>query len=234
MGSTSGPLKNSFSRIFLQPYSTSTYVSCLPRSARIGQEGDKGHAFLPPPGVTLPRAHNLKVAGPHPWQDLNLRPSGYERNNCPDCNLRSRPDLRVSPSTARISPNPHVAHAVHDVRQIMDNLVTRQATAQDHTLLPSAVQGSRREMAGECRGGALRATIWFTFVAGMAFRRPAQIGFSHRARRNSRLQRSRDGNSYGLATRRTSSRASSHATDTTKGLATSRRTMYTSAGGKAS
>jgi len=83
---------------------------------------------------------------------LNLRPSGYERKNCPDRNLRPRPDLRVSPSAARISRNPHVAHAVHDVRQIMDNLGTRQATVQDHTLLPNSVQGFRGAMAGEHRG----------------------------------------------------------------------------------
>ena len=81
---------------------------------------------------------------------MNLRPSGYERKNCPECNLRPRPDLRVSPSAARISRNPHVAHAVHDVRQIMDNLVTRHATVQDHTLLPNSVQGFRRET-GFCR-----------------------------------------------------------------------------------
>ena len=37
-------------------------------------------------------------------------------------------------------------------RQIMDNLGTRQATDQDHTLLPNAVQGFRREMPGGHRG----------------------------------------------------------------------------------
>ena len=35
------------SRILRPPYSTSTYVSCLPRSARIGQEREKGQASTP-------------------------------------------------------------------------------------------------------------------------------------------------------------------------------------------
>jgi len=63
---------------------------------------------------------------------------------------------------------------------------------------------------------------------------PVQASSSHRARKNSRRPRSSDGNSCGLTKRRTSSRACFQPSGATRPLARSRRTMYATAGEKAS
>ena len=59
------------SKIFRPPYSTSTCVSCLPRSARIGQERDKGQAST----LSSPRCDWPSRQNPRPRALLTPRPS---------------------------------------------------------------------------------------------------------------------------------------------------------------
>jgi len=89
------------SPIIRLPYSTSTYVSCLPRSARIGQERDKGQAST----LSSPRCDWSSLPNPSAGYRKSWSPTPVARPADPGRSFRDAQDRRmlISPPLVHVS-----------------------------------------------------------------------------------------------------------------------------------